>query len=150
MIISAYQFVNPQREPPNCIDSDGRTCVNVLAVTQCKDRNVCIDPYICSQLDGVVFIIQGVPDEFFSRSYPDLVAPCFGIHPLQAGGGSEQRSATPQVFKQSAPLPSSDCLTLMILRKRAAQLRRGPGEEKRKAGVFLRPLEEIKVYLLFP
>lgn len=63
------------------------------------------DPYICSQLDGVVFIIQGVPDEFFSCSYPDLVAPCFGVHPLQAGGGSEQHSATPRVFKQSTPLP---------------------------------------------
>ncbi|XP_049445667.1 putative deoxyribonuclease tatdn3 [Epinephelus fuscoguttatus] len=28
--------------------------------------------------------------------YPDLVAPCFGLHPLQGGGGPEQRSVRPQ------------------------------------------------------
>ena len=31
-------------EPPYCTNSDGRTCVNVLAVTQCEDTTVCIDP----------------------------------------------------------------------------------------------------------
>ncbi|XP_037541904.1 putative deoxyribonuclease tatdn3 [Nematolebias whitei] len=30
------------------------------------------------------------------ESYPDLVAPCFGLHPLQSCGGSEQRSVKPQ------------------------------------------------------
>lgn len=30
------------------------------------------------------------------ESYPDLVAPCFGLHPLQGGGGPEQRSVRPQ------------------------------------------------------
>ncbi|XP_074540875.1 putative deoxyribonuclease tatdn3 isoform X2 [Halichoeres trimaculatus] len=28
--------------------------------------------------------------------YPDLVAPCFGVHPLQVDGGLEQRSVKPQ------------------------------------------------------
>lgn len=35
--------------------------------------------------------------------YPDLVAPCFGIHPLQAGGGSEQFSATPRDLDAALP-----------------------------------------------
>uniref|UniRef100_UPI0037E94C39 putative deoxyribonuclease tatdn3 n=1 Tax=Semicossyphus pulcher TaxID=241346 RepID=UPI0037E94C39 len=36
--------------------------------------------------------------------YPDLVAPCFGIHPLQVGGGSEQRSVKPQDLDAALPL----------------------------------------------
>ncbi|KAF7656078.1 hypothetical protein LDENG_00046400 [Lucifuga dentata] len=37
-------------------------------------------------------------------SYPDLVAPCFGIHPLQAGGTPEQRSVKPQDLDPAMPL----------------------------------------------
>ncbi|GAA6228261.1 putative deoxyribonuclease tatdn3 isoform X1 [Lates japonicus] len=36
--------------------------------------------------------------------YPDLVAPCFGIHPLQGGGGPEQRSVKPQDLYAALPL----------------------------------------------
>ncbi|KAM7395933.1 hypothetical protein PAMA_007283 [Pampus argenteus] len=36
--------------------------------------------------------------------YPDLVAPCFGIHPLQAGGGSEQRSVKLQDLDAALPM----------------------------------------------
>ncbi|XP_040920691.1 putative deoxyribonuclease tatdn3 [Toxotes jaculatrix] len=36
--------------------------------------------------------------------YPDLVAPCFGIHPLQGGGGPEPRSVTPQDLDAALPL----------------------------------------------
>ncbi|XP_018538467.1 putative deoxyribonuclease tatdn3 isoform X1 [Lates calcarifer] len=36
--------------------------------------------------------------------YPDLVAPCFGIHPLQGGGGPEQRSVKPQDLDAALPL----------------------------------------------
>uniref|UniRef100_A0A3Q4GPQ2 TatD DNase domain containing 3 n=1 Tax=Neolamprologus brichardi TaxID=32507 RepID=A0A3Q4GPQ2_NEOBR len=36
--------------------------------------------------------------------YPDLVAPCFGIHPLQAAEGPQQHSVKPQVVNQSSPL----------------------------------------------
>ena len=46
--------------------------------------------------------------EFFSHSYPDLVAPCFGLHPLQSGGGPEQRSVKPQVVKRSSQHPYFD------------------------------------------
>ncbi|XP_030577432.1 putative deoxyribonuclease tatdn3 isoform X2 [Archocentrus centrarchus] len=35
--------------------------------------------------------------------YPDLVAPCFGIHPLQAGGGPQQRSVKPQDLDAAVP-----------------------------------------------
>ncbi|XP_073348526.1 putative deoxyribonuclease tatdn3 [Pagrus major] len=35
--------------------------------------------------------------------YPDLVAPCFGIHPLQGGGGSEQRSVKPLDLDAALP-----------------------------------------------
>ncbi|XP_020510646.1 putative deoxyribonuclease tatdn3 [Labrus bergylta] len=35
--------------------------------------------------------------------YPDLVAPCFGIHPLQVGGGSEQHSVKPQDLDAALP-----------------------------------------------
>lgn len=87
-------------------------------------KNVYIAP-CSSQLDSVVFIVQGVLVEFFSRSYPDLVAPCFGIHPLQGGEGGEQRSARPQVVKQSAPHPSLRCFTLLILRVTVSRLLSG-------------------------
>ncbi|XP_008300034.1 putative deoxyribonuclease tatdn3 [Stegastes partitus] len=36
-------------------------------------------------------------------SYPDLVVPCFGIHPLQASGGPEQRSVKPQDLDAALP-----------------------------------------------
>ncbi|XP_028252820.1 putative deoxyribonuclease tatdn3 isoform X3 [Parambassis ranga] len=36
--------------------------------------------------------------------YPDLVAPCFGVHPLQAGGEAEQRSVKPQDLDAALPL----------------------------------------------
>ncbi|XP_044185510.1 putative deoxyribonuclease tatdn3 [Thunnus albacares] len=36
--------------------------------------------------------------------YPDLVAPCFGLHPLQAGGGSEQRSVKLQDLDAALPM----------------------------------------------
>ncbi|XP_028252818.1 putative deoxyribonuclease tatdn3 isoform X2 [Parambassis ranga] len=35
--------------------------------------------------------------------YPDLVAPCFGVHPLQAGGEAEQRSVKPQIGLDFTP-----------------------------------------------
>ncbi|XP_044025143.1 putative deoxyribonuclease tatdn3 [Siniperca chuatsi] len=35
--------------------------------------------------------------------YPDVVAPCFGIHPLQGGGGPEQRSVKPQDLDVAMP-----------------------------------------------
>ncbi|KAI3364597.1 hypothetical protein L3Q82_011376 [Scortum barcoo] len=35
--------------------------------------------------------------------YPDLVAPCFGVHPLQGGGGPEQRSVKPQDLDAALP-----------------------------------------------
>ncbi|XP_070705633.1 putative deoxyribonuclease tatdn3 [Pempheris klunzingeri] len=35
--------------------------------------------------------------------HPDLVAPCFGIHPLQRGEGSEQRSVKPQDLDAALP-----------------------------------------------
>ncbi|XP_022614673.1 putative deoxyribonuclease tatdn3 [Seriola dumerili] len=38
------------------------------------------------------------------QSYPDLVAPCFGIHPLQGGGGPEQCSVKPQDLDAALPL----------------------------------------------
>ncbi|MEQ2279015.1 putative deoxyribonuclease tatdn3 [Ameca splendens] len=37
------------------------------------------------------------------ESYPDLVAPCFGLHPLQAGGGPAQRSVKPQDLDAALP-----------------------------------------------
>ncbi|XP_072218796.1 putative deoxyribonuclease tatdn3 isoform X2 [Leuresthes tenuis] len=37
------------------------------------------------------------------ESYPDLVAPCFGLHPLQSGGGPEQRSVKPQEVDAALP-----------------------------------------------
>ncbi|TKS75438.1 putative deoxyribonuclease tatdn3 [Collichthys lucidus] len=55
------------------------------------------------------------------KSYPDLVAPCFGIHPLQGGGGSEQRSVKPQVPKQSERPPSFGSVTFIDSEK----MRRG-------------------------
>ncbi|XP_023123527.2 putative deoxyribonuclease tatdn3 isoform X2 [Amphiprion ocellaris] len=36
-------------------------------------------------------------------SYPDLVAPCFGVHPLQASGGPQQRSVKPQDLDAALP-----------------------------------------------
>lgn len=42
-----------------------------------------------------------------SHRYPDLVAPCLGLHPLQAAGG--QRSVRPQVTTFTSAL-----LTLKI------------------------------------
>lgn len=36
--------------------------------------------------------------------FPDLVAPCFGVHPLQGGGGPERRSARPQDLDAALPL----------------------------------------------
>ncbi|XP_026196661.1 putative deoxyribonuclease tatdn3 isoform X3 [Anabas testudineus] len=36
-------------------------------------------------------------------SYPDLVAPCFGIHPLQHSGGAEQRSVRPPIGLDFTP-----------------------------------------------
>lgn len=81
-----------------------------------KNSHVYVALCSCSQLDDSVFIIQGVALEFFPHSYPDLVAPCFGIHPLQGGGGSEQRSVKPQVLKQSERPPSFGSVTLLILR----------------------------------
>ncbi|KAK2855886.1 hypothetical protein Q5P01_004621 [Channa striata] len=38
------------------------------------------------------------------ESYPDLVAPCFGIHPLQGGGGSERHSVKPEDLDVALPL----------------------------------------------
>lgn len=35
--------------------------------------------------------------------YPDVVAPCFGIHPLQGDGGPEQRSVKPQDLDAALP-----------------------------------------------
>ncbi|XP_074540876.1 putative deoxyribonuclease tatdn3 isoform X3 [Halichoeres trimaculatus] len=35
--------------------------------------------------------------------YPDLVAPCFGVHPLQVDGGLEQRSVKPQIGLDFTP-----------------------------------------------
>ncbi|KAF1376967.1 hypothetical protein PFLUV_G00217000 [Perca fluviatilis] len=35
--------------------------------------------------------------------YPDLVAPCFGIHPLQGGEGPAQRSVKPQELAAALP-----------------------------------------------
>ncbi|XP_028461587.1 putative deoxyribonuclease tatdn3 isoform X1 [Perca flavescens] len=35
--------------------------------------------------------------------YPDLVAPCFGIHPLQGGEGPAQRSVKPQELDAALP-----------------------------------------------
>uniref|UniRef100_A0A3P9C4X6 TatD DNase domain containing 3 n=1 Tax=Maylandia zebra TaxID=106582 RepID=A0A3P9C4X6_9CICH len=35
--------------------------------------------------------------------YPDLVAPCFGIHPLQAAEGPQQRSVKPQDLDVALP-----------------------------------------------
>lgn len=37
------------------------------------------------------------------ESYPDLVAPCFGIHPLQAAEGTQQRSVKPQDLDAALP-----------------------------------------------
>ncbi|XP_012779350.1 putative deoxyribonuclease tatdn3 isoform X2 [Maylandia zebra] len=37
------------------------------------------------------------------ESYPDLVAPCFGIHPLQAAEGPQQRSVKPQIGLDFTP-----------------------------------------------
>ncbi|KAM6915091.1 putative deoxyribonuclease tatdn3 [Xenentodon cancila] len=37
------------------------------------------------------------------ESYPDLLAPCFGIHPLQAGGRPERRSVKPQDLDAALP-----------------------------------------------
>ncbi|XP_047244678.1 putative deoxyribonuclease tatdn3 isoform X2 [Girardinichthys multiradiatus] len=37
------------------------------------------------------------------ESYPDLVAPCFGLHPLQAGGGPAQRSVKPRDLDAALP-----------------------------------------------
>lgn len=36
--------------------------------------------------------------------YPDLVAPCFGVHPLQVDGGSEQRCVKSQDLDAALPL----------------------------------------------
>ncbi|KAF3703180.1 putative deoxyribonuclease tatdn3 [Channa argus] len=36
--------------------------------------------------------------------YLDLVAPCFGIHPLQGGGGPEQHSVKPEDLDAALPL----------------------------------------------
>ncbi|KAM9354523.1 putative deoxyribonuclease tatdn3 isoform 2-T2 [Pholidichthys leucotaenia] len=38
------------------------------------------------------------------ESYPDLVAPCFGIHPLQAGRGSERRGVKLEDLDVALPL----------------------------------------------
>ncbi|XP_053301772.1 putative deoxyribonuclease tatdn3 [Pleuronectes platessa] len=38
------------------------------------------------------------------QRYPDVVAPCFGVHPLQGGEGPEQRSARPQDLDAALPL----------------------------------------------
>ncbi|XP_054474472.1 putative deoxyribonuclease tatdn3 isoform X2 [Anoplopoma fimbria] len=35
--------------------------------------------------------------------YPDLVAPCFGLHPLQGGEGPERRSVKPQDLDAALP-----------------------------------------------
>ncbi|XP_037607688.1 putative deoxyribonuclease tatdn3 [Sebastes umbrosus] len=35
--------------------------------------------------------------------YPDLVAPCFGLHPLQGGEGGERRSVKPQELDAALP-----------------------------------------------
>ncbi|KAM4632962.1 putative deoxyribonuclease tatdn3 isoform 1-T1 [Polymixia lowei] len=37
-------------------------------------------------------------------SYPDLVAPCFGLHPLQASGSPERRSVKLQDLEPALPL----------------------------------------------
>ncbi|XP_029352393.1 putative deoxyribonuclease tatdn3 isoform X2 [Echeneis naucrates] len=38
------------------------------------------------------------------QSYPDLVAPCLGVHPLQSCGGPEQRSVKLQDLDEALPL----------------------------------------------
>lgn len=38
------------------------------------------------------------------QRFPDLVAPCFGIHPLQSGIGPEQRCVKPQDLDAALPL----------------------------------------------
>uniref|UniRef100_A0A3Q0SBC3 TatD DNase domain containing 3 n=1 Tax=Amphilophus citrinellus TaxID=61819 RepID=A0A3Q0SBC3_AMPCI len=45
----------------------------------------------------------GLGQTCFHLQYPDLVAPCFGIHPLQAGGGPQQRSVKPQDLDAAVP-----------------------------------------------
>ncbi|XP_019966115.2 putative deoxyribonuclease tatdn3 isoform X1 [Paralichthys olivaceus] len=38
------------------------------------------------------------------QRYPDVVAPCFGLHPLQGGEGPERRCAKPQDLDAALPL----------------------------------------------
>nr|XP_019966116.1 PREDICTED: putative deoxyribonuclease tatdn3 isoform X2 [Paralichthys olivaceus] len=38
------------------------------------------------------------------QRYPDVVAPCFGLHPLQGGEGPEPRCAKPQDLDAALPL----------------------------------------------
>ncbi|MED6260876.1 hypothetical protein ATANTOWER_030696 [Ataeniobius toweri] len=67
------------------------------------------------QLAGVKTLVAVTEEvEEFPRvlqlqeSYPDLVAPCFGLHPLQAGGGPAQRSVKPRAQMDS------DIITLSL------------------------------------
>lgn len=38
------------------------------------------------------------------KCYGALVAPCFGVHPLQSDGGSDKRSVKPQDLEPALPL----------------------------------------------
>ncbi|XP_074484202.1 putative deoxyribonuclease tatdn3 [Sebastes fasciatus] len=53
-------------------------------------------------LPRLYFIIEVLPLNS-PLSYPDLVAPCLGLHPLQGGEGGEQRSVKPQELDAALP-----------------------------------------------
>lgn len=67
--------------------------------SRCKERESLHFPHAAALSWMAPYLLFRVLNvEFFSHSFPDLVAPCFGIHPLQGGGGPGQRSAQPRVM----------------------------------------------------
>uniref|UniRef100_A0A3Q2PCU3 TatD DNase domain containing 3 n=1 Tax=Fundulus heteroclitus TaxID=8078 RepID=A0A3Q2PCU3_FUNHE len=70
--------------------------ISATEFQQAMSLQVFINPPSCSLL--LIFTFT-----FFSRSFPDLVAPCLGLHPLQAGGGSGRRSVKLQDLDAALP-----------------------------------------------
>ena len=109
------------------------TCVNVLTVAtvrQCKEHKQHIVLYSWR----TQYLFLRVLPFNSSHSYPDVVAPCFGLHPLQGGEGPEQRSVKPQVVKQSALHPAFDHFTSLILRVTVSRLLSGVWAEDTEGG----------------
>lgn len=146
-------ILNEVPESPNCTDSNCRTCVNVLTVVtvaRCKERKHHIVLYSWSQLDNIVFITQGVTFKLFSqlsRSGGSM------FRPPPAAGWRGPRAAQREASGSKTGCTSSSFWLFYVTDpecncNQSAQwcLRRG---HRGREGGFLRPLEEMKVYLCF-